>query len=379
MDSIARGNGRIISLVAAFILLLTAACSALPANQGLTASGMTSATATSSTGSSQGISTACPQTSTASACQLGHGDGAVMLSVEPAAGTKPIATAINAAQKSIFLEMYLLTQHTVINALEDAASRGVDVRVMLESAPYGGSSPNATLDKLNAAGIKARIANPAFEFTHAKMMIIDGNAVIISTANFTQSALGGSSYTTNREYIVADTNTQDIQECTAIFAADWNRTNPQLADPNLVVSPINSFIKTMALIQKAQSSIDLEEEEMLDPDVVNALIAAQHRGVAVQVVVPAPNNGSADQSYEQQLIQAGAKVEQIDSSQGSGNLYIHAKDIIIDNTLAYIGSVNISGSSFYRNREIGILIADPAALQQLLAAFQHDIQGAAIQ
>ncbi len=334
---------------------------------------------TSSTGSNGANSTtsgaptsACASNSTAAICALGQGIQNGTMFVEPDAGYKPIVDAIKSAQKSIQLEIYLLTQRSVIYALEDAANRGVSVQVMLEPHPYGGGSPTATLDKLSAAGVQAKTTNPSFALTHAKFMIIDHSIVFISSANFTASALGGSSYTTNREYIVEENNAAEAQELETIFTADWNRTTPALTDPNLLVSPINSFTDTIKLINSAKKSIIMEEEEMNNTDVMNALIAAEKRGVKVQIVTPVLSS-SSDAQEEQQESAAGIQVVQLNDK--SGALYIHAKMIVVDGTLGYVGSVNVSTASFNNNREVGVLISSSSMLQQLETAFAADVQG----
>ena len=80
-------------------------------------------------------------TSTSGGCQsnctIGSGTQGVQVFVEPDAGEHPITNAIEAAKKSVWLEMYILSDRNVIRALEDAANHGVDVRVMLEPHPYG--------------------------------------------------------------------------------------------------------------------------------------------------------------------------------------------------------------------------------------------------
>src|SRR5690242_15777090 len=108
-------------------------------------------------------------------CALGPGVRDVQMFVEPDAGVKPITSAIAAATHSVWVEVYLLTDARVIAALEDARSRGVDVRVMLEEHPYGFDvvAPQRTLQTLTTAGIQAKFANSAYTYTHVKMLIID--------------------------------------------------------------------------------------------------------------------------------------------------------------------------------------------------------------
>ncbi len=149
--------------------------------------------------------------------------------VEPDAGESPVTGAIESAKQSVWLEMYILSDRKVINALEDAANRGVDVRVMLEPHPYGTTPPTATMDQLRAAGVKVEDSSPSFALTHEKGMIIDGSTAFIMTSNFSRSGLGGysssssSSSYNNRDYDIVDTNPQDVQTIAAIFQADWNR------------------------------------------------------------------------------------------------------------------------------------------------------------
>jgi phosphatidylserine/phosphatidylglycerophosphate/cardiolipin synthase-like enzyme len=64
-------------------------------------------------------------------CTVGSGAQGVRVFVEPEAGESPISGAISGAAKSVWLEIYLLTDRNVISALKDAARRGIDVRVML--------------------------------------------------------------------------------------------------------------------------------------------------------------------------------------------------------------------------------------------------------
>jgi phosphatidylserine/phosphatidylglycerophosphate/cardiolipin synthase-like enzyme len=142
-------------------------------------------------------------------CTAGPGVQGVQIFVEPQAGDHVITDAISNAQKSVWLEMYILTDRNVISGLEEAAHRGVDVRVLLEPHPYGSGSLSSseTLDRLNAAGVQTKAASPSFSLTHEKGMVIDQSTAYITTMNFSLSALGGSSSTTNREYGIIDNNT----------------------------------------------------------------------------------------------------------------------------------------------------------------------------
>ena len=305
-------------------------------------------------------------------CTFGSGVQGVQLFVEPDDGEQVITNAIRNAQKSVWLEIYILSDRNVIRALEEAANRGLDVRVMLEPHPVGGGpSPSRTMDTLSAAGIKVKSTNPNFLLTHEKGMILDDTAAYIMTSNFSRSALGGSggsSSYTNREYGIIDTNQTDVQAVTAIFNADWNETTAQFNDPNLVVSPINSRNAFSTLINSAHHTLLIEAEEMNDSDIEQALTNAAQHGVQVEVILPAPSSSSGDSNSQgiATIKQGGVQVRE------DPQLYMHAKIIIVDGQRAFVGSENISTQSLDQNRELGIIVSDTAVLNKLQATFQHD-------
>ena len=66
------------------------------------------------------------------------------------------------------------------------------------------------------------------------------------------------------------------------------------------------------------------------------------------------------------LLQGGVHVRYI------AIVYMHAKMLLADGQLAFVGSENFSATSLDDNRELGIMIADPTALATLNQTFQQD-------
>ena len=320
--------------------------------------GPTSSTSSSSSSSSNGA--------------VGSGVQGVKVYVEPNDGEGVITDAIRGARKSVWLEMYLLTDRNVMSALEEAAHSGLDVRVMLEPHPFGGGgSPTRTIDELRAAGAKAQPTDPRFALTHEKGMIIDGTTAYIMTSNFSRSALGGTSGSSgyaNREYGIIDTNSQDVQAVIAIFNADWNHSTVQFNDSNLVVSPVNSRSAFMKLVSSAHHTLLIEAEELNDDTVEQAIAASAHNGVHVQVILPSAKSSSSDSNGTgiSILHQGGVQVKE------DPRLYMHAKIIVVDGQLAFVGSENISRQSLDENRELGIIVSDSSVLSTLQQTFQQD-------
>ncbi len=321
-----------------------------------------------------GCSTVTMSTTPCDNCAVGSGTQGVQVFVQPDAGDQVITNAIAEAEKSVWVKMYLLTDKHIIQALEEAAHRGLDVQVMLEMHPFGGggSSPTETLDRLRAAGVNAQPSSPDFALTHEKSMVIDGNTAYIMTCNFTLSALGEGNHLKNREYGIIDSNPQDVQAVVNIFNADWSRTPAQFNNPNLVVSPINSRNTFITLINNAHNSLLIEAELMNDDAIEQALVYAVKRGIHVQVILPAPSSssdgGTGDSASAGITIIKNGGVQVKMSTQ----LYMHAKIFVVDGQKAFVGSVNISTASLDSNRELGIIVSDQNVLATLQQTFQQD-------
>ncbi len=308
--------------------------------------------------------TSTTSTSTISTTPLPKTQQAIKLFTEPEAGESIFLDAINNAHRSVWVETYLLTDTGILQALENAAHHKRDVRVMLEPNPYGGGSSQDTLAELKMAGVTVKSTSPSFTLTHEKGMVIDGNTAFIMSCNFTYSALNG----TNREYGVVDTLQPDVQDVTAIFNADWNRTMPHITNPNLVISPTNARSSLVALITSAKQSLILEEEEMYDSGIERAIVNTARRGIKVQVILPAPRTGQSDSNAQGiAILKAGGVVVREDAE-----LVMHAKMIAADNMQAFVGSENISASSLDGNRELGIVLSDKYMLNTIQTTFQHD-------
>lgn len=295
---------------------------------------------------------------------LGLGVQDVRLLVEPDDGKRRLTTPIRDAERSIDLTMYLLTDHTLIHDLEYAAASGVRVRVLLEPAPFGDgassrSANQSAYDQLYAADIPVRWSSRRYLLTHQKTMTIDGATAYILTMNYTRSA-----FTSNREFAVIDKVPADVAEAEAIFNADWRGGTPALPDPNLLVSPVNSRARLLALLARARESIEVYAEEVQDAEIEDALVAAAHRGARVRLI---SNAGDASNARGiARLQQGGVQVHLVTSP------YIHAKMVLVDGRWAFVGSENFSPASLDHNRELGVLIDDPDALARLQDTFGQD-------
>jgi phosphatidylserine/phosphatidylglycerophosphate/cardiolipin synthase-like enzyme len=290
--------------------------------------------------------------------------------VLPDAGVKPVADAIDGAQRSVKLKMYLFTEKSLVDALKRAVARKVDTRLLMEKNPFGGGAANLDVfNSLQGTGVQVQWTDDnAYRYTHEKSLVIDDKVAYIMSHNFTRS-----SFASNREYGIVDTNAADVAEVGRVFEADWNHIKPDLSNPRLVWSPVNSRARILVLIDEAQNSIDIEQEEWQDQQIGDHLLAALKKGVKMRLVA-SPNDPLSSDFNEPQradLRQAGAQVRYLRS------LYMHAKMYLVDGKKAFVGSENDSATSLNSNRELGIIFDETNPLTVIAATFEKDFAAGA--
>jgi phosphatidylserine/phosphatidylglycerophosphate/cardiolipin synthase-like enzyme len=289
--------------------------------------------------------------------------GDVRLAVEPDAGPQAVLSILAAARTSLWVEMYLLTDDAAIEALAERRGAGCDVRVILEPHPYQADGANqAAFDRLAAAGADVRWAGPGFAYTHAKLAVVDHARLLALTLNLTRAGLGG-----NREYAVVDDAPADVAAAEAAIAADLTgATTAAAAGSRVVLSPERSRAALAGLVAGAASALAVEMEELSDPAMVQALLDARLRGVAVTVVLPASGRSAATDAAAGRLLAAGADVRALAAPD------VHAKAVVADGRRMYVGSANLTAGSLDANRELGLLLEDPAAVGTVAATIAAD-------
>jgi hypothetical protein len=294
-----------------------------------------------------------------------HAAGTYSLLVLPDQGESQIYSFIDSATSSIDLTMYELTDTTVVNDLVAREKAGVDVRVILDNAQQ--SINSSAYSSLQAGGVAVTWSSTAFTYTHQKTLTVDDKESYISTGN-----LDSRYYTTSRDYGVFDTDANDVAAIIAVFNADFAKTSITPGDgDDLVWSPTDSQSHLLSLIQGAQHTLDVEQEEFSDTTLVNAIVADAKRGVVVRCVLENESNTYASEISE--VTAAGGKVTTYTSSTG---FYIHAKAIVADygtsTAKVFVGSENFSSNSLGSNRELGLIVSDAGVLSGVESTFTAD-------
>lgn len=136
---------------------------------------------------------------------------------------KILIREIDAAQKSIHLLIYSLTDDDVAKALIRAAKRNVDVRVVMDKSQSGGKS---SLDEMLIAGLGATKvelrSGKGRGIMHEKMAVYDGLTVTLGSYNWTDGARD-----LNWENLILLRDAQLAAKCETEFQRVWSSPPPR--------------------------------------------------------------------------------------------------------------------------------------------------------
>jgi phosphatidylserine/phosphatidylglycerophosphate/cardiolipin synthase-like enzyme len=125
-----------------------------------------------------------------------------------------------------------------------------------------------------------------------------------------------------------------------------------------------------ALIDRAESSVDLVAYDFDLESLTEALIAAHRRGVRVQMVTESDNIDDNSEALTR-LDQAGVPI--VEDERKSG--LMHDKFAIVDERWVWTGSWNMTHNGSYRNNNNALLIDSPALADNYSAEFDEMLTG----
>ncbi len=280
---------------------------------------------------------------------------------EPAAGEAPFINAINSAKENLKIEVYVMTAKDVFASIKSAIRRGVDVRVILDRHPYNmGAQAKYAYEYLNSIGVHVIWAPSRFSYDHAKFMVIDNSTAIFGTSNLTYSGISQ-----NFEADVLTGNSRLVKSLDTVFESDWkNIPAGSIPRETLVLSPGSEEDLTW-LINRAQKDLYVSEEEVPEGNTFTALEKAAKRGIDVRLLEPSSNLKDASDRYAlASLAVSGVHVGLLKTP------YVHAKMVISDSSLVFIGSENVSYTSLYQNREVGAILENGAMISKAVLNFE---------
>jgi phosphatidylserine/phosphatidylglycerophosphate/cardiolipin synthase-like enzyme len=273
---------------------------------------------------------------------------------EPDAGQAPYTDLIGRATRTLRVMVYEMGYGPILDGLEAKARAGLDVRVILDVTQQ--TTNQKYMDALTAAGAKVIWSDTRFTFMHAKTIVADASEAVVSTGNFAAFRMG-----MERNFVARDADPADVDVLVKMFDADFARATPDLGCTRLIVSPVNSKTRILALVASAEKEIVVESMELEDGDVRAALAARKAAGVDVRAILADPGWIATNTDAAAFLAQSGIEARSMKAPA------VHVKAIVVDGVIAYVGSENLSWTSLTKNREVGVI-----AYESANAALVHD-------
>lgn len=290
------------------------------------------------------------------------------LVVLPDDSARPILQAIDNAEKSLRIKMFVFSDPVLMQSVTQARKRGVNVRVMLNPTRRSGEKENDESRKmLTDAGVDVIDSNPAFDLTHEKSMVVDDHTAFIQSLNWQTKNI-----TETRDYAVVTSHKHEVDEVVECFDADWKRGEFTPGEHSHLIWCIgNGRHRIAQFIDEAKHSLWLQNERYQDPVIIERLVRANRRGVKVHVMVRPPHKLKKEKLIEgvgglRIMDDVGIKVHKLKG------LKLHAKLLYADGTRAIVGSINLAPGSFDSRRELAIEVRDDHIMDRLHGVVHAD-------
>ncbi len=318
---------------------------------------------------------------------------------------------LKSAKDHIHMQYYIYDDDIIGNQVADLlcqkAKDGVEVRVIYDDFGAHGIK-NTVVKKMREAGVQVApfyelklpvMANRLNYRNHRKIVVIDGIIGYVGGINMSDkydNSKENELYWRDTHIRIEGSAVLNLQH---IFISDWNfcagdhlEASPRYFPLRLVEEnkgeqvvqisssgPDSKYPNIMfALIQ----AIGLAKEEILittpyfipNQSFIDAVKIASISGVDVKILIPGVSDSmivnAASNSYYEDLLSVGVKIYKYRKG------FVHAKTMVCDKKLSFVGTANLDHRSFELNFETNAIIYDQKFANELRDQFFVDLQDA---
>ncbi len=141
---------------------------------------------------------------------------------------------------------------------------------------------------------------------------------------------------------------------------------------SIIIMPDDTASSITEAINNAKISIRVKMFRFSDPGLIGAIIAAKARGVKVKVMLnPARRDGAEENELTLQTLKnAGIEIK----STNPDFSLTHEKSMVIDDTIAFIKSLNWETKNLTDTRDYAIITSHPLEVAEVIMCFEADWQ-----
>ena len=314
-----------------------------------------------------------------------------------------IKRELERAERFIFLEYFIIRPgimwDEILEILRRKVAQGVDVRVMYDDVGCLYTLP-ANYDRtLQQMGIACQVFNryrPVVTLRlnnrdHRKILIIDGNVGFTGGINLADEYINQLERFGHWKDTGVMLRGEAVWNFTVMFLSAWDYSRDIVEDfdkfrPTLppesvpndgVVQPYDDSplddrpvgaIVYHNLISKAAQYVYITTPYLVvDDDMTSALCVAAQSGVDVRIITPhIPDKKivfELTRAHYQILLESGVRIFEYTPG------FIHAKNFVVDDRFATVGTINLDYRSLYLHFECGVWMSESSAVQDVRRDF----------
>ena len=312
--------------------------------------------------------------------------------------------AIREAEESISFLTYIYWTGDIARVfaaeMSAACRRGVEVRILLD-AVGAYKMDDALVERMRAAGCRVERFRPIHWYTirrfnhrtHRRALVVDGRVGFTGGVGIAEEWTGDAEdpdHWRDQHFRLEGPVVRQIQ---GAFAENWREVTGEVLSgrrhyPDLppageatvvpvLGAPGGSISKTAftywLMLQHAERTVHVSTPYFApDPDLVEAILAAARRGVAVTLLLPGEHADYAivrwaGRSYYAELLDAGVRIHEYTPTM------MHVKAFTVDGEWAVIGTANFDSRSFELNFELVLAVEDAGLAASLDERFAEDL------
>jgi cardiolipin synthase len=310
--------------------------------------------------------------------------------------------AIDNARERVSFETYVYEKGQVAewftSALERAARRGVDVRVIVDSVGASKMEDGHT-ERLREAGCHVVSFNPSQWYgleelnyrTHRKILVVDGAVGFTGGVGVADYWLGNAQDADHWRDTHVRMRGPIVRLLEAAFYENFIEgemtVTPRLSDPVFVEADDRSMLVRSApsggatdlkrlyllAIAMARRSIEITSPYFLtDESTMWAFEDAVKRGVKLRILVESDITDqkavkyASREAYEK-LLELGIEIHEYSPTM------MHAKTVVVDGNLSIFGSANFDNRSLELNDELNVAVFSRSLAGHFLEDFERDL------
>ena len=315
-------------------------------------------------------------------------------------GKREFLNVISQSQSDIIVGTYKVHQSIppdpeFLEALRSTTLRGIKVSFLLESRIASEEtrsnnelSEQSALEKYEETGAIVLKDLKNFKNVHAKALVGE-NIAIVSTTNYTD-ALQEYKKKEHRDFAAIIKEPEIIQElkttlekvfrgeeiqCLAYHISDIQPDQTRLS------WTCQTLEHLLQMIQMATHEIIIYQQDLTDERIVGALCEKAKQGIIVQILMSeypfGKEHPNKNTSSLQRLVQNGAQVRLTGGKMTKKGmpLHIHAKILLVDGSLMYLGSANFYPSvldPLGGDLNVGIVTRSQKYILPVIQTFKED-------